>query len=595
MNVKWSVLILISTILTTVTSKTVTTNSGRITGTSIIFEENTYINKSESIDVYRGVPFAEPPVGELRFKRPVERHPWSPEVWNATYNRDVCEQANPNIVSADTSEDCLYLNIFVPETALPGTAVMVWIYGGAFLVGGGSEPEYDPRALVAVGGVIVVTVNYRLGVYGFLTTGDDEAPGNYGMLDQVLALKWIQNNIAAFNGDPNNITLFGQSAGGASVHLHILSPLSRGLFQRAIMESGTALCAWAVELDQDNAVSTGRRVGNLLNCTQENSAEFITCLQQKSTTAITAVQLQLMLQFVQFRPMVDDYFLPKSPEDLIKNVEYQPTDILIGTNHDEGTAFVLSEYPDYVLRTNPPEMPLEDFQTMLPKYVREYNSAQILDAIEYQYLDWTTADDPTASHLDDFVQMTTDQDFACPAIEVSRAHAQRGDRVFQYEMTHIPSMSVFTINKKRGPKWLGATHCEELQYVFGWNFNPAHDRRYQQTDEEIEMSVQFMRYWTNFAKYGDPNDLSNGKYPEWPLFTIPNLEYKELTTKMENKRALRAESCSFWRNGVTKLNTYVDDLNNLQEDWSENYNIWKEDDFANWKTEFNNHKENNNC
>ncbi|XP_033099563.1 acetylcholinesterase-like [Anneissia japonica] len=523
MKSQWRMFVILTSFLSSVTSKIITTTLGNVIGTSIFFEDITYINKSVNLDVYRGIPFAEPPMGGLRFKRPIERKPWSPEVWNATYYRNVCEQTNPNIVSSETSEDCLYLNIFVPQSAMPGTAVMVWFYGGAFLFGGGSEPEYDPTPLVAVGDVIIVTVNYRLGIYGFLTTGDDEAPGNYGVLDQVLALHWIRDNIAAFNGDPNSITIFGESAGAASVHLHILSPLSRGLFQRGLMQSGSALSGWAVALDKEKAISDGRYVGRAVNCTQEDSAEFVACLRSKPMAAITAAQFASQVtNMIPFLPVVDNYFLSDAPATLVAKMEYQATDILIGNNHDEGALYALTEYKNYVRSEEPPVMSLDEFRSTFPKYIYSYSNPYVLDAIEHQYLDWTTVDNNLTSHLDEFIQLTTDQDFACPSIDVARAHATRGNRVYQYEMTHIPSMSVYTLNKKIGPKWLGATHVEEVQYTFGWGYNPALRRRYKQTNDELEMSVQFMRYWTNFAKYGDPNGSPNETsiYPAWPVFTI---------------------------------------------------------------------------
>ncbi|XP_033099594.1 cholinesterase 1-like [Anneissia japonica] len=599
MKIQCRFLALLASVLSSVTSKTITTAMGDVTGISILFEDNTYINKSVNVDVYRGIPFAEPPLEGLRFKRPIERKPWSPEVWNATYYRNVCEQTNPNIVSAETSEDCLYLNIFVPQSAKPGTAVMVWFHGGAYIVGGGSEPEYDPTPLAVVGDVIIVTVNYRLGIYGFLVTGDDEAPGNYGMLDQILALQWVQDNIAAFNGDPNSITIFGESAGAASVHLQILSPLSKGLFQRGIMQSGSALPGWAVELDKDKAISNGRHVGRSVNCTQEDSAEFVACLRSKPMKDVTAAQRQLVLQVtnvVPFVPIVDNYFLSDAPATLVAKMEYQATDILIGTNHDEGALWALKDNLKYISSEEPPVMLLDEFRSTFPKYIHIYSNPYVMDAIEHQYLDWTTVDNNLTSHLDEFIQMTTDQDFACPAIDVARAHATRGNRVYQYEMTHIPSMSVYTVGRTLGPKWLGATHVEEVQYTFGWGYNPALRKRYKQTNEELEMSVQFMRYWTNFAKFGDPNGSPNETsiYPAWPVFTIPELSYKDLTPAMENKRALRAEDCSFWRNSISRRATYVDDIENLQKDWSESYKLWKLEDMAGWHTEFENFKNDNN-
>ena len=228
----------------------VSTLDGRVSGERLEYEVGT-------VDRYLGIPFARPPVGELRFRPPQPPVSW-PGVREATQFSPRCiqnpltswylfpELESPKILD----EDCLYLNVYVPNGATEGAdlAVMVWIHGGSLKHG--SASQYYGEALAISGGVIVVTINYRLGVMGFFTTGSEDAPGNVGMLDQVMALRWVQDNIRVFGGDPEVVTIFGESAGAWSVGSHMISPLSRGLFKRAITQSG-ALYSWPVESNAD--------------------------------------------------------------------------------------------------------------------------------------------------------------------------------------------------------------------------------------------------------------------------------------------------------------------------------------------------------
>ncbi|XP_071941150.1 cholinesterase-like [Antedon mediterranea] len=480
---------------------------------------------------------------------------------------------------------------------------MVWFHGGAYILGTASQSEFDPMVLAVVGDVIIVNVNYRLGVFGFLTTGgDDEGKGNYGMLDQVLALEWINKNIKAFGGDSSKVTIFGESAGAASVHLHLLSPLSRNLFSQGIMQSGSGLCGWAVELDTEKAIEDAMSVGRNLNCSYQSSKELLTCLRTKTTAELLEVQRQIITQAINvipFVPIVDGDFLTDKPATLVEHGNFKSANILIGNNKDEGTLWAMRAYPLYVPLPEAPEMLLPEFQEVFPEYVYWYKDPHTTDAIEQQYLDWTKVDDASADHFQSFVEMTTDQTFACPASDVARAHVLKGDNVYRYEMTHVPSKSVYTLSRRLGPKWLGATHGEDLQYMFGWGFNDAFKSRYGniQNDEEKTMSVQFMKYWANFANYGDPNGVSNltSTYPSWPKFTVPELEYKELSIEMENGRALRADGCSFWRNYVPRLSAFTGKLSDLEKDWRNSYYSWKYDDMPEWTTNFNDYKNQNEC
>ncbi|KAG0430055.1 hypothetical protein HPB47_023052 [Ixodes persulcatus] len=192
------------------------------------------------VEEYKGIPFAEPPIGDLRFKEPVPKKSWEGS-WDATNGGTTCHQAprrNGTTDSAELTEDCLHLNIWAPADAAK-SPVLVWIHGGGFAYGGSSLDYYDGQLLAASTRVLVVSMNYRVGILGFLNANSPEAQGNQGLLDQNLALKWIQEHIDVFGGDPAMVTVIGQSAGAMSIHAHILSPLSKGLFKRAVMLSGS--------------------------------------------------------------------------------------------------------------------------------------------------------------------------------------------------------------------------------------------------------------------------------------------------------------------------------------------------------------------
>ncbi|XP_072146217.1 cholinesterase-like [Dermacentor andersoni] len=212
------------------------TSQGPLIGKTERFDGNT-------VEAYLGIPYAQPPVGKLRFRKPVPL-----ASWNGTYDarkaKHSCIQTLYPIIfhiDTDLSEDCLYLNVWTPSKGGPRRPVLVWIHGGAFKFGSSHERWYNGAALASLNNVVVVSLNYRLGLFGFLNSGDEEAPGNMGLWDQNEALKWIQRNIANFGGDPDLVTLFGESAGSMSVHAHVLSPHSKGLFRRAVMLSGSSL------------------------------------------------------------------------------------------------------------------------------------------------------------------------------------------------------------------------------------------------------------------------------------------------------------------------------------------------------------------
>ncbi|KAJ8036602.1 Acetylcholinesterase [Holothuria leucospilota] len=523
----------------------VQTSGGQVMGVTERFTEDKYIFVDKDINIFRGIPFAEPPVGHLRWANPIPKSAWS-GTWNATYYRPSC----PQILSSSTGsdEDCLYLNVYAPSQPVGGAAVMVFIYGGdggAYNLGWAHQTAYIGNSMVATGDVIVVTANYRLGVLGFLSTGDSVIPGNYGMYDQVAALEWVQNNIAAFGGDPSRVTIFGQSAGGCSVGLHMLSPLSENLFQYGIMESGVSLSPFAYNDDINRAISDAHRLGNDLNCTYLTNEDLLACLRTHTVKDLltTALQVTSSHKFI----IIDGVFLIDHPEVLMQTGQFKHTNIIAGSNKDEGLFFGLPVYPAAFSAFNPPSMDRDTYEASFPWYLTGNVNDLLKDGVRNQYVDWSTADKADADYLDAFNRQITDETFVAPTDAFLRyfvSSSKGTTTAYSYHMIHDPSVSSWQINLI-GPRWMRATHCEELQFVFGWPFLPeVQDWKSKNLNSaEKTLSVQVMKYWTNFAKTGDPNGMD---VPSWPTFTIPELEYKEIAIGLPTQRALRAGENYFW-------------------------------------------------
>ncbi|XP_070549118.1 fatty acyl-CoA hydrolase precursor, medium chain-like [Ptychodera flava] len=328
-------------------------SSGRLAGKAVDFSHKD-VNVTRTVHVFKGIPFVEPPVGDLRFRQPQAKQPWE-EVYDATEYGPICIQPqNPTFpVRGTQSEDCLFLNVFSPETDTTAKLpVMVWIHGGGLSGGSGSGDYHDGTALAAIGDVIVVSFNYRLGVLGFFATGDSHAAGNYGFYDQIAALQWVQTNIAAFGGDPGKVTVFGESAGSTSIEYLLLSPLTDGLFHRAIMQSGTATMEWFVARPcGDVCKKVAHGLGKLVGCEKSTSEELVNCLRTVSAEdfrdPVDPMKGQIPevtglgedeLTTIAFPPYIDGHFLKEKPEDVIRDKTFPKKDInlIIGTMASEG-------------------------------------------------------------------------------------------------------------------------------------------------------------------------------------------------------------------------------------------------------------------
>ncbi|CAH2324158.1 Hypothetical predicted protein [Pelobates cultripes] len=289
------------------------------------------------VHVFLGIPFAKPPVGELRFAPPQSPEPWS-DIRDASQRPPMCIQSMASLDDLKKyflgdfppprlSEDCLILNIYTPADRVQNSllTVMVFIHGGAFIIGGANM--FDGSALSAYENIVVVSIQYRLGILGFFSTGKKEAPGNYGYLDQVAALQWVQENIKDFGGDPLSVTLFGESAGAVSVAAQVVSPLSKGLFHRAITESGTAMMPAVFAKNQKELLIFQLLVAKASGC---HLVPIVSCLKKK--TAEELLEISNAMDFIPLPARVDGVLFPKLPEELWACKEVNDVALMTGVN-----------------------------------------------------------------------------------------------------------------------------------------------------------------------------------------------------------------------------------------------------------------------
>ena len=323
-----------------VPSVIVSTKYGMIEGLTV-----SYPNASgniKSVSKFLGVPYAAPPIGELRFKAPKPPQEWKPNTRPAKTHGKICWQSDffEDFIRLFTqsftySEDCLYLDIYTPDVR-SSFPVMVYIHGGGYA--GGTAITF-PSDVLALHAVVVVVIQYRLGPFGFLTTGDTVAPGNFGMLDQVEALKWVKENIANFGGNPGKVTIFGESAGGTSVSLHLLSPLSQDLFQQVIAESGVDLTPFAIQ-PTSAGVGFAKELARKLSCPTDRHSSMVACMREKRDTDIQTASSSIQYRFVEFlqwAPVVDKTFLRDTPRNLRKKGEFKHAPFMISFNSQEGS------------------------------------------------------------------------------------------------------------------------------------------------------------------------------------------------------------------------------------------------------------------
>ncbi|XP_078611901.1 pyrethroid hydrolase Ces2e-like [Branchiostoma floridae x Branchiostoma japonicum] len=508
------------------------------------------------IYTFLGIPYAAPPVGDLRYRPPQPALPWE-GVREAVEYGPYCPQNLMHFnmidfpiklgVNMTMSEDCLTLNIFTPtvvmDAALP---VLLWIHGGALSVGMGSFPGFE--SLAAHQDVVVVSINYRLGVLGFLSTGDENMPGNYGFLDQVHAMVWVKENIQNFGGDQERVTIFGDSAGGVSVSYHLLSPLSNGLFHRAISQSGVDK---TMPINPQPLLMT-KMLAEAAGCDTEDTSSIAACLKEKPVEELLekVAPIQQMLGLMTFLPVVDGVFIKSDrmdPETEVNKAEY-----LLGVNnHVFGWIMLPTTQRDPLVG-----MSKEDFinfvkvATLIP-YKDNPNLDKMADTIAAEYQHPTTPDDPMAI-LYQLSHAFGDYMFVGPTILAADRHTVAGGRVFLYENRYRPS-----IHRNR-PDWVGCDHMDDLFMVLGLPFVdvPETPINYSKTDEHVSLSM--MAYWANFARTGDPSDSAGGptdspSLPTWPQYTPDNPVYMKLDVVPTTDVGLKSEKVQLWNEVIPKL------------------------------------------
>uniref|UniRef100_K7GB84 Carboxylic ester hydrolase n=1 Tax=Pelodiscus sinensis TaxID=13735 RepID=K7GB84_PELSI len=522
----------------------VVTKYGRLQGKQV-----TVKGTNRLTNVFLGIPFAKPPVGALRFSPPQPAEAWI-SIRDATSFPPMCLQDRAMLEQFEDifpakqfnfsiSEDCLYLNIYTPahsdeKSKLP---VMVWIHGGALLTGGASM--YDASALSAYENLVVVTIQYRLGILGFFSTGDEHARGNWGFLDQVAALQWIQENIKHFGGDPGSVTIFGESAGGISVSVLVLSPLAKGLFHKAISESGVALLS-AMFTSHPEAIA--KMVANISSCDASSSAAMVHCLRKKTEEEIILNSQQQQVGEADWKPVsrynnsqitvipavIDGVFIQKNPEELMARKEFSAVPYIIGiNNHEYGWILPYS--------SNTPGLKEGMHKETILSLLQKMNQllsvpAEVVSLITDEYLGDT--DDPVALR-DQFLDLMGDAIFFVPAIKTSNYHRNSGAPVYFYEFQHRPSLASFK------PDFVKADHGDELIFVFGGAFLTDD---IDATEEEKHLSRIIMKYWANFARNGNPNGEG---LVEWPVYDT-NEQYLQLNLQQKKAKKLKGNRVEFW-------------------------------------------------
>uniref|UniRef100_A0A8C3W0W0 Carboxylic ester hydrolase n=1 Tax=Catagonus wagneri TaxID=51154 RepID=A0A8C3W0W0_9CETA len=480
----------------------------------------------DSVDVFKGVPFAAAPKA-LEDPQP---HPGWQGTLKATGFKKRCLQATITQDSTYGDEDCLYLNIWVPQgkkEVSRDLPVMIWIYGGAFLMGSGhganflSNYLYDGEEIATRGSVVVVTFNYRVGPLGFLSTGDSNLPGNYGLRDQHMAIAWVKRNIAAFGGDPNNITVFGESAGGASVSLQMLSPYNKGLIKRGISQSGVALSPWAI---QKNPLFWAKTVAEKVGCPMDDTARMARCLKITDPRALTlAYRLPLtrqeypVMHYLGFTPVVDGDFIPDDPANLFANAA--DIDYLAGTNDMDGHLFATVDLP--AIDRDSKAITEEDFYKLVSGFTAIKGPRGANTTFDVYTESWAQ-DSSQETKKKTVVALETDVMFLMPtemAVAQHRANAKSA-KTYTYVFSHPSRMPVY-------PSWVGTV----------------------------------IAYWTNFARTGDPNMGQSSVPTHWDPYTLESGSYLEITKDMGSssmKQHLRASYLRYWATTYQELPTVAD-------------------------------------
>jgi para-nitrobenzyl esterase len=468
---------------------------------------------------FLGVPFAAPPLGSRRWQAPEPAAAWAPAVAQATVVPPSCT----------ASEDCLKLNIWTPNPKPDRAPVIVWLHTGSFVAASASFGAHNGRTLAQTTGAIVVAPNYRLAAFGFLAHpaltaehGPPGSSGNYGLLDQRAALAWVRDNIAAFGGDPGTITLAGTSAGGHSVGMHLVSPASAGLFQRAVMQSGFASTRLPSLAE---AEAQGLAFATALGCT--DAASVLTCLRAATRTQVLQALPLGTFEFnerpTHWTPNVDGVELPDQPRLLYESGAFARVPILLGVTRDEGWT--------WVTRSFAASMTAADYEAAL---AAEFGADGPLVLAQYPAAAFPTPRDA-------LVRVTGDAEYSCEAARLARLIERTGTPVYLYSFEY--EVDAIVVDR--------VVHGLESNFVFGNDFGPPLIASYPLSAADRELARAMGGYWTRFAATGSPN-TDDPAVVHWPAFKHPTGagrgadKHLILSAAIQEGQRLREAECAFW-------------------------------------------------
>uniref|UniRef100_A0A673V6D7 Carboxylesterase type B domain-containing protein n=1 Tax=Suricata suricatta TaxID=37032 RepID=A0A673V6D7_SURSU len=509
----------------------------------------------KQVDEFLGVPYASPPVAEGRLRAP-EPLNWTGS-WDATKPRASCWQPGTGTpTSLGVSEDCLYLNVFVPQNMAPNASVLVFFHNTVEGRGSTGQLAINGSFLAAVGNLIVVTAGYRVGAFGFLSSGSGEVSGNWGLLDQLAALTWVQTHIAVFGGDPRRVTLAADRAGAdvASIHLLTTRGSDSRLFQRAVLMGGSAFSPAAV-ISQERAQQQAAALAEEVGCPTSSVQEMVSCLRQRPASILNDAQTKLLAvsgPFHYWGPVVDGQDVREAPARALRRSPRAKVDLLIGSSQDDGLinrAKAVKQFEESQGRTSSKTAFYQALQNSLGG---EDADAGVQAAATWYYsLEHST--DDYASFSRALENATRDYFITCPVIDMARHWARRArGHVFMYHT----------------PESYGHSSLEvlaDVQYAFGLPFHPTYEGQF--TLEEKSLSLKIMQFFSNFIRSGNPNyphEFSR-KAPEfatpWPDF-VPRAggeTYKEFSALLPNRQGLKSADCSFWSKYIQSLKATADE------------------------------------
>ncbi|KAH9521103.1 cholinesterase 1-like [Dermatophagoides farinae] len=458
---------------------------------------------------YQGIRYAT----AERFSKPVRVESFDEEIYDATKERNSCPQFLNGLGNTDVhhmtnkSEDCLFLNIFKPIPNIEDDdakllPVMVWFYGGGFQCGTIFFPLYDGTYLANYGNVIVVSINYRVGPFGFLYAGTEDVPGNQAFYDQIMGLEWVRDNIKSFGGDPDQVTIFGESAGSFSVSTLVISPLAKGLFRRAIMQSGSMVPTIRFS-NKQGAIDKTLKLAKDLNCEQQEMSKIIKCLRSKSMEEIKNVatdSIEKMISNQMIGPIIGDAVLPKDVSRF-QHGSNGPVDILFGVTRDEGSFFVVHFLPE--LKDNNIQMSEDKIRENIRKILSFYHIQDHEEIENYYIKRIDTTDYNQVRKM--FSDLFGDLRFNCPVMLYGKqmARANPKNRFYAYRFDRRTILA----DRMHCDEWMGVCHASDLLYVFSHSMMTIYPR-------DSQLSIDVMNSWTRFANTGDPSPIGSMEWPE---------------------------------------------------------------------------------